>query len=109
MCPDILEYDFSSNSLYEILSNVYDRKPDHAEQQIEALLATPEVAKLLELEHPAVILAFHRETRLADGQVIEYVDSELRADRFHFYANLRLRSFDANIVFRRMPVNVIKN
>ena len=40
LCPGILEYDFSSNSLYEILSTVYGRRPDHAEQVIEAKLAT---------------------------------------------------------------------
>lgn len=104
LCPGILDYDFRTDSLYGTLSNVYDKKPDHAEQEIEASLATPEVARLLELTPPAVVLVFHRETRLADGSVIEYVDSELRADRFRFYANLKLHSLNDAFVFQRLPI-----
>jgi GntR family transcriptional regulator len=104
LCPGILAHDFSTNSLYETLSIEYNRVPDHAEQEISASLATDEVAKLLNLNQPAVVLVFHRETRLADGQVIEYVDSELRADKFRFYTNLKLRSASEQFVFQRVPV-----
>jgi GntR family transcriptional regulator len=103
LCPGILKHDFSVDSLYETLSSEYNRVPDHAEQVIEASLATPEVARLLGLKQPAVVLVFHRETRLATGQVIEYVDSELRGDRFRFYTNLRLDSLASESAFRRLP------
>jgi len=103
-CPGILKYDFSTRSLYRVLSEVYKKRPDHGEQEIEASLATEEVARLLILETPAVVLVFHRETRLADGTVIEYVDSELRADRFRFYTNLKLQSASDQFIFRRLPV-----
>jgi len=103
LCPGILEHDFAEHSLYEVLSSVYQKRPDHAEQEIEAGLATPEVARLLGLTPPAVVLVFHRETRLASGQVIEYVDSELRADRFRFYTNLRRHAPVEGIAFRRTP------
>jgi len=105
LCPGILKYDFSKQSLYETLCTVYNRKPHHAEQVIEASLATSEVARLLNLTPPAVVLVFHRETRLATGEVIEYVDSELRADRFRFYTNLRLQSSSEDLTFRRLPVH----
>ncbi|MFH2103707.1 MAG: GntR family transcriptional regulator [Chloroflexota bacterium] len=105
LCPGILKYDFSTQSLYETLSNVYNRRPYHAEQEIEASLATGEVARLLNLVPPAVVLAFHRETRLFTGEVIEYVDSELRADRFRFYTNLRLQASLEESTFRRLPVH----
>jgi hypothetical protein len=36
--------------------------------------------------------------------VIEYVDSELRADRFRFYTNLKLQSASDQFIFRRLPV-----
>jgi GntR family transcriptional regulator len=103
-CPGILAHDFSVNSLYETLSTVYKRVPDHAEQVIEASLATPEVSRLLGLTPPAVVLVFHRETRLASGQVIEYVDSELRADHFRFYTNLRLNALNEESSFRMLPL-----
>ena len=106
LCPGILKYDFSTNSLYETLSTVYDKRPDHAEQVIEANLATPEVSDLLGLTPPAVVFVFRRETRMASGQVVEYVDSELRADRFRFYTNLRLFSTPEEFAFRRLPLKV---
>jgi GntR family transcriptional regulator len=106
LCPGILEYDFSVKSLYEILSTVYDRRPDHAEQVIEASLATTEVSEILGLTSPAVVFVFRRETRMATGQVVEYVDSELRADRFRFYTNLRLLSSPDEFDFRRLPLKV---
>jgi len=106
LCPGILKYDFSKQSLYETLSTIYDKRPYHAEQEIEASLATSDVARLFNLTLPAVVLVFHRETRLSNDEVIEYVDSELRADRFRFYTNLRLQSASEESTFRRMPVDV---
>mgnify|MGYP002640702341 CR=1 FL=1 len=108
-CPGILEFDFSTVSLYQTLSNVYGKPPSYAEQEIEASLATPAIARLLKLTQPAVILAFHREARLEMGEVIEYVDSELRADRFRFYTNLRLDTTADEFVFRRLPVHATQN
>ncbi|MBM3143661.1 MAG: GntR family transcriptional regulator [Chloroflexi bacterium] len=106
LCPGILQYDFSTASLYEVLTRKYNKSPNHAEQVIEAGLATAEVARLLELDQPAVVLVFHRETRLASGQVIEYVDSELRGDRFRFYADLRLQARPDAFAFRRLPLPI---
>jgi GntR family transcriptional regulator len=106
LCPGILEHDFSVRSLYAVLSEAYGRRPHHAEQEIEAGLATTEVARLLNLQQPAVVLVFHRETRLFSGEVIEYVDSELRADRFRFYTNLRLQARPEDSTFRRLPVHL---
>ena len=105
LCPGILAYDFSTTSLYETLSTVYDKRPDHAEQVIEASLATPEVSQLLELTPPAVVFVFRRETKMASGQVVEYVDSELRADRYRFFTNLRLFATTEEFAFQRLPVN----
>lgn len=102
LCPGILAYDFSVNSLYDILASVYDRRPDHAEQVIEASLATSDVSALLGLTQPTVVFVFHRETRLASGQVIEYVDSELRSDRFRFFTNLKLYASPTESAFRRL-------
>ncbi|MEX2144211.1 MAG: GntR family transcriptional regulator [Anaerolineales bacterium] len=106
LCPGILANDFSSASLYQVLAEQYGRRPDHAEQEIEASLATPQVAELLGLELPAVVFVFHRETLLADGRVIEYVDSEVRADQFRFYTNLKLHAPVQDFAFRRLPGRV---
>jgi GntR family transcriptional regulator len=102
LCPGILSNDFSTNSLYEILATVYDKRPDHAEQIIEASLATSEVSAIFGLTQPAVVFVFHRETRLSTGQVIEYVDSELRSDRFRFFTSLKLFASPIEPAFRRL-------
>jgi GntR family transcriptional regulator len=105
-CPGILKHDFARQSLYETLSSVYQKRPYRAEQEIEAALATEEVARMLRLTLPAVVLVIHRETRLENGEVIEYVDSELRADRFRFHTNLRLETIPDESTFQRLPVDL---
>ena len=106
LCQGILDYDFSKESLYQVLSSEYKMKPDHAEQEIEAELATDEVARLLGMDQPAVVLVFHRETRTQDGRVIEYVDSEFRADRYRFYTHLKASGLTHPYLFERLPVNI---
>lgn len=106
LCPGILEHDFNQNSLYQILSGTYNMKPDHAEQEILAELATDEVAEMLGLEQPAVVLVFHRETFTEDNRVIEYVDSEFRGDRFQFYTHLEANTGRRPYIFERSLIGV---
>jgi GntR family transcriptional regulator len=79
-------------------------KPDHAEQEIGAEIATSQVAKLMDLVHPAPVLVIRRETRTADGRVIEFVESEFRADRFRFYTNLKASAASPGTIFQRYPI-----
>ena len=104
LCLGILEHDFASESLYQVLSSRYNMKPDYAEQEIVAELATDEVARLFGLTQPAVVLVFHRETFTADDLVIEYVDSEFRGDRFQFYTHLKANVPQQPFVFQRAPI-----
>ena len=106
LCSGILSHDFSTASLYQVLADEYGMRPDHAEQEIEASLASAQVAELLGLKQPAVVFVFHRDTHLADGRAIEYVDSEVRADQFRFYTNLKLHAPVQDFGFRRLPVTV---
>lgn len=103
-CHGILEHNFEVDSLYDVLATQYNMKPDHAEQEIGAEIATPRVAELMGLEHPAAVLVIHRETRTADGRVIEYVESEFRADRFRFYTNLKASASSPMAIFQRYPI-----
>jgi GntR family transcriptional regulator len=103
-CYGILEHDFSEESLYDVLASQYNMKPDHAEQEIGAEIATSQVAEIMGLEQPAAVLVIRRETRTADGRVIEYVESEFRADRFRFYTNLKASASSPTAVFQRFPI-----
>ena len=73
-----------------------------------AEMATPQVAKLIGIEIPAAVLVIRRETRTADGRVIEYVESEFRADRFRFYTNLKASAFSPASIFQRFPIDMGK-
>lgn len=103
-CHGILDHDFADESLYDVLASQYNMRPDHAEQEIGAEIATPQVVELMELEEPAAVLVIRRETRTADGRVIEYVESEFRADRFRFYTNLKASASSPSAVFQRFPI-----
>ena len=103
-CHGILEHDFSKESLYDVLAARFNMKPDHAEQEIGAEIATSQVAELMDLEYPAPVLVIRRETRTADGRVIEYVESEFRADRFRLYTNLKASASSPGTVFQRFPI-----
>jgi GntR family transcriptional regulator len=103
-CHGILEHDFAVESLYDVLANRYNMKPDHAEQEIGAEIATSQVAELMKLNQPAAVLVIRRETRTAEGRVIEYVESEFRSDRFRFYTNLKASASSPSAVFQRYPI-----
>jgi len=107
-CHGILEHDFSQESLYDVLAARFNMKPDHAEQEIGAEIATPQVAELMDLEYPAPVLVIRRETRTAEGRVIEYVESEFRADRFRFYTNLKASASSPGTVFQRFPIESVQ-
>lgn len=84
LCPDLLRHDFSAESLYQVLRSDYDIQPAQADQVIEAALASPREAELLELTLPAAVLRMQRLTRDGAGQPIEFVHSTYRSDRYKF-------------------------
>ena len=91
-CPNLLQHDFSIESLYNILEKEYGFLLTQADQTIEATLATPQEAELLKLTPPAATLHIERLTVRQDGQPIEYVLSTYRGDRYKFRSQLQLRS-----------------
>jgi GntR family transcriptional regulator len=90
LCPDLLQHDFAVESLYQVLRSDYDIEPAQAEQVIEAALASPREAELLELTPPAAVLRMQRLTRDSAGQPIEYVHSTYRSDRYKFRSLLTI-------------------
>ncbi|MGQ9681876.1 MAG: GntR family transcriptional regulator, partial [Anaerolineae bacterium] len=80
--PGLIDQPGLDESLYTVLSKVYDRQITYAVRTIEAVLSRPEENKLLELRgrQPALLietLAMDREQR-----PMEYGKSLYRADRF---------------------------
>ncbi|MDI3298041.1 MAG: GntR family transcriptional regulator [Bacillota bacterium] len=76
-------------SLYELFGSRWDRRPASATQTLEADLAGPEEARLLEVRPGAPILRITRLSRDQDGIPLEFVRSYYPGDRYRFQAELR--------------------
>jgi GntR family transcriptional regulator len=88
LCPSLLEYDFSTCSLYEVLRNAYKLHLARSETVIEAALASPHEADLLGLSQPAVILVSTQTTLLDTGIVIEMTRSTFNSERYKLRMHL---------------------
>ncbi|NOZ26757.1 MAG: GntR family transcriptional regulator [Chloroflexi bacterium] len=82
MFPNLLEFDFAANSLYDVLRRSYRVILQRAEQVVEATLADEATAELLGVSVGAPLLAFERITYDSNGTPIEFVQSVYRSDRF---------------------------
>jgi GntR family transcriptional regulator len=82
LCPRLLEYDFSSCSLYEVLRNAYKLQLTRSDTVIEAALASPREADLLGLPQPAAVLVSKQTTLLDNGIVVELTRSTFNSERY---------------------------
>lgn len=88
--PGIDQYDFSKESIYAILENVYHVKITSAKRTLEAVLALDEVATLLDVNQKQPVILFRAITSgIVNGREIpiETFKSYYRSDRFKFYIN----------------------
>jgi GntR family transcriptional regulator, N-acetylglucosamine utilization regulator len=89
-CPNLLRHDFTVESLYDVLAREYGLVITHAEQTIEAALANPRQADLLQVDPPAPVLMMQRSTLTEQGILVEYAESVNRGDRFKLHVTLAL-------------------
>lgn len=71
-----------------VLRDRFGVVPDTAEQTIETVLASPQVARLLDADPGVPVLLLTRTTKTADGTPFEFVRSVYRGDRYRFAATL---------------------
>lgn len=89
VCPGILAYDFSKESLYNILATRYSTILVRAEQTMEASLATSKEAELLQITPPSPVLRIERLSYSEQHTLVEYVRSTYRGDRYKFHTTLQ--------------------
>jgi GntR family transcriptional regulator len=89
VCPDILKYDFSKESLYNVLATHYNTILVRAEQTMEASLATPKEAELLQVTPSSPVLRIERLSYNDQNMLVEYVRSTYRGDRYKFHTTLQ--------------------
>jgi GntR family transcriptional regulator len=89
VCPGILNYDFSKESLYNVLATRYNTVLVRAEQTMEASLVTPKEAELLQITSPCPVLRIERLSYNEQHTLVEYVMSAYRGDRYKFHTTLQ--------------------
>ncbi len=89
LCPGILQYDFSKESLYNILATCYNTVLVRAEQTMEGSLATSKEAEILQITPPSPVLRIERISYNERNTPVEYVVSAYRGDRYKFHITLQ--------------------
>jgi GntR family transcriptional regulator len=88
-CQGILEQDYANSSLRKMLADQYNIHITNAKQKIRAVPATKKLAKLLNVDPDAPLLHIDRISYADDGTPIEYLEINLRGDRYTFHSELR--------------------
>jgi len=87
-CPELINEDFSTQSLYAILEKKYGLELVYGRRTLEAVAATEEEARLLEIEEGDPIILLKSISYLKDGRPIEYFKAKHRGDRSRFEVEL---------------------
>lgn len=82
LCPELDKADLTKNSLYQILVENYNLQMHHAAESLEAVAATPFVAKQLGIKTGAPVLVVHRVVFSESNQPMESARTTYRADRY---------------------------
>jgi GntR family transcriptional regulator len=80
--PEFESQDWSKGSLYAVIENVYGHKIESGEEQIGAVKAGNEEARLLKVELGFPLLSCRRSIQDVNGVPLEFGVSLLRADRY---------------------------
>lgn len=88
-CPGILEQDYANSSLRQMLSDQFNINLVYARQRIRAVPASDQLAKLLNVEPNSPLLHIERVSYSDQDIPIEYLEINLRGDRYTFYTELR--------------------
>jgi GntR family transcriptional regulator len=77
-----------SGSLYSLLQSKFNLIPSKAYETIEATIADPEEAQLLEVNEGSPLLSFDRTVWSQTRQAMEFVRVVYRADRYQYFVHL---------------------
>lgn len=89
LCPGILDHDFSTQPLREILEVQYKLRITRALQKIHAVVATEQMERLLKTKSASSVLFIER-TSFSDYEVpVEFLRSYFRGDRYSLYYELK--------------------
>jgi GntR family transcriptional regulator len=88
-CPGLEKFDFANDSLYRILSEMFKLEISEIYHIVNAVNATKELARLLNVEIGSPILLENSVTFLANSDPIEATSSYFRADQHRYSARIK--------------------
>jgi GntR family transcriptional regulator len=83
-CPGLINYDFSQESLYDVLANDFSMIITRIEHLIRAVGADDYRAELLDVDPGAPLLSVATVAFLENGEIVEMTLSQYRADRYEY-------------------------
>lgn len=86
-CPGLMSHDLNG-SLVTLMEEVYGLRMSRGTQWVSARMAGEAERKLLGLEPHMAVVVIRRLEHAEDGQVLEYLECVLRADRYEFVMEL---------------------
>ena len=89
LCPNILEGDYVSHSLREVLAREHGIRWTHARQSIRATLAPHDRAELLGIRPGSALLFIERVSYSQENLPVEFLRIFYRADRYVLYNELQ--------------------
>lgn len=90
-CPNIQQYDFGKESLYNILSSIYHLEIGEIHNEISASTATEKQSDLINIEIGDPILIEKTVTYLTNGEPIEVTDCFYRSDNYTYNVRYKYR------------------
>jgi GntR family transcriptional regulator len=88
-CPGVLEGDYASNPLREVLERDYGIRWVRARQAIRAVLAPDKLARLLSIPPGSAMLFIERVSYSEENIPVEFLRIHYRADRYSLYNELQ--------------------
>lgn len=90
--PRLLEHDFSSQSLYDVLSKQYGAYVVETEQTLEPTLLTPEESEYFSLKNGQPAMLVHINAFTEGRKPVEFSKSVIRGDRCRYYFSVNTQS-----------------
>lgn len=88
MCSHILDFDLEKNSLLHLLSKRGESRVVRVQRTLEAIGASPSLAKLLQVEKGFPIQFFTNISYNKNGKIVEFCTSYYRGDKYSFSVEL---------------------
>jgi GntR family transcriptional regulator len=89
LCNGIEQYDFSQESLYHILEEVYNVKIDHGSESLSVTYVSEQESELMDVESETPVFYITGNVFTADEKTVEFYKSIVRADQIRFSSVLK--------------------